>query len=182
MRMAACSATPSRAPHLMLTDSSWTRHDRIGFALYVRWRLDNEEPMFSKLPESLPAPHRRRLAIAASALVHGAMLWGAAHLTAVARPAPPKPEKVEIYLPVHHPDLTPRSLVSPHTDTPHAPRFPVARHRPRPGTPSGAASDHRNPRSVARPPQERGIGRACRTWHSRQCVAGNTRPPIHDRR
>jgi TonB family protein len=89
----------------MLTDSSWTRHDPFGFGSYVRSRLDDEDPMFSQLPESQPARHRRQLAIAASSLVHAALLWQAARLTATAHTAPvPSPEEIRIYVPAPNPE------------------------------------------------------------------------------
>lgn len=81
--------------------------------------------MFSQLPESLPAPRRRRLTIAASALVHATILWGAAHLTAAARTLPVRPpETIPYYIPVHHPEQPLHPVLHPHTG-PSAPEFPV---------------------------------------------------------
>ena len=81
--------------------------------------------MFSRLPESLPAPQRRRLTIAASTLVHATILWGGAHLTAAARTVPVRrTETIPYYIPVHHHEQTPQFVVHPHTG-PSAPEFPV---------------------------------------------------------
>jgi TonB family protein len=81
--------------------------------------------MFSRLPESLPAPQRRRLTIAASTLVHATILWSGAHLTAAARTVPVRrTETIPYYIPVHHPEQTPQFVVHPHTG-PSAPEFPV---------------------------------------------------------
>ena len=81
--------------------------------------------MFSQLPESQPVRHRRQLAIAASALAHAAMLWVAAHLTAVARTVPVRAQEViPIYIPVHHPEQTVHTVLQPHTVT-STPEFPV---------------------------------------------------------
>ncbi len=80
--------------------------------------------MFSQLPESEPARHRRRLAIAASSLVHAALLWEAAHLTAAAHTAPVRaPEAIRIYIPVSHPERTLHSVTQKRPG-PSAPEFP----------------------------------------------------------
>jgi TonB family protein len=72
--------------------------------------------MFSELPESRPGGQRRRLTIGASALLHAAMLWAAAHLSATARPAPiHAPEVIPLYYPAHHPAPTVQSVLRPHT-------------------------------------------------------------------
>ncbi len=81
--------------------------------------------MFSQLPESQPVRHRRGLAIAASSLVHAALLWQTARLTATARTAPVHaPEAIRIYIPVHHPERTPHFVVQTHSG-PSAPDFPL---------------------------------------------------------
>ena len=165
----------------MLTDSSWTRHWPIGFASYVRLRLDDEERMFSQLPESQPARHPPPVRHCRQLTGTRDDALGGCTLTAVAHTAPVRmAETIPFYIPVHHPEQTVHSVMQPHT----GPSVPESR------SPSSIRSRCPCPRRLLFPrarisgliPTVGPNRRTSRTWRGQQRIEGDGQPAVRGRR